>query len=235
MALIANVTIGILAMQGAFAEHQVMLQKLSLKSRMVIVLVRTPEDLARCDALIIPGGESTTIALLARLAGLLGPLREFVKSKPVWGTCAGAILLAQSVEGAKKGGQELLGGISATVARNGWGSQIESFEAPLEVEGMRDPERPFQGVFIRAPVVVALHPSPSDPPIQIVSRISASLLPRTQTLVPYDEDDTDPRDPRTIVALRQGRHLLTSFHPELTKDDRFHEYFVRECVLPTLA
>ncbi|KZT13240.1 SNO glutamine amidotransferase [Laetiporus sulphureus 93-53] len=230
-----DVAIGILAMQGAFAEHQVMLQKLSLKRHIVIVLVRTSEDLARCDALIIPGGESTTIALLARLAGLLGPLREFVKKKPVWGTCAGAILLAQAAEGTKKGGQELLGGMSVTVCRNGWGSQVESFEAPLEVESLRDPDRPFHGVFIRAPVVLSLNPSPTDPPMQIISRISTSLLPHSQTIVPSDEDDTDPRDPRTIVALRQGRHLLTSFHPELTKDDRFHEYFVRECVLSSLS
>ncbi|KAL6304127.1 SNO glutamine amidotransferase [Sparassis latifolia] len=230
-----NVTVGILALQGAFAEHQVMLQKLSVKRRIVIVLVRTEEDLHKCDALIIPGGESTTIALLARLAGLLGPLREFLKTKPVWGTCAGAILLAQSIEGAKKGGQELLGGISVSVGRNGWGSQVESFEAPLEVEGLRDSARPFHGVFIRAPVILALSPSPTDPPIQILSRISTSLLPQSQTLVPHDEDDTDPRDAGTVVALRQGRHLLTTFHPELTKDDRFHEYFVRECVLPSLV
>ncbi|KAH9950112.1 class I glutamine amidotransferase-like protein [Amylocystis lapponica] len=229
------VTIGILALQGAFAEHQIILKRISLKKRIVIVLVRTPEDLQKCDALIIPGGESTTIALLARLAGLLGPLREFLKVKPVWGTCAGAILLAQCIEGAKQGGQELLGGISVTVARNGWGSQVESFEAPLEVEGLRDSSRPFHGVFIRAPVVLALTPSPTDPPITIISRISASLLPASQTLVPPDEDDTDPQSDQTIVALCQGRHLLTTFHPELTKDDRFHEYFVKECVLPCLS
>ncbi|RDX41218.1 SNO glutamine amidotransferase [Lentinus brumalis] len=231
----ANVTIGILALQGAFAEHQVMLQKASLKRRVVIVLVRQQEDLDKCDALIIPGGESTTIALLARLAGLLEPMREFLKTKPVWGTCAGAILLSRWVEGAKKGGQELLGGISVTIERNGFGSQVESFEAPLEVEGLRESNRPFHGVFIRAPVVIGLNPSPTDPPIQIISRISPSLLPASQTVVPLDEDDTDPRDPRTIVALRQGLHLLTTFHPELTKDDRFHEYFVRECVLPTVT
>lgn len=105
--------------------------------------MRTPEDLEVCDALVIPGGgvcdlitnkfqnlqkfartESTTIALLARLSGLLLPLREFLTRKPVWGTCAGAILLAQSVENAKKGGQELLGGMSIAIARNGWGSQV---------------------------------------------------------------------------------------------------------------
>jgi SNO glutamine amidotransferase family len=107
------------------------------------VQVRTTADLDQCDALVIPGGgmfefsyrktgrevltcapESTTIALLARLSGLLDPLREFIARKPVWGTCAGAILLARSVEGAKKGGQELLGGMSITIQRNGWGSQV---------------------------------------------------------------------------------------------------------------
>ena len=90
--------------------------------------------------------------MLARTSGLLEPLRDFLKTKPVWGTCAGAILLARAVEGAKKGGQELLGGMSITVERNGWGSQIESFEAPLEAEGLRESNRPFHGVFIRAPV-----------------------------------------------------------------------------------
>lgn len=126
-----------------------MLKKVNVKHKIVIVLVRTQEDLEKCDALIIPGGgaifflvgvvavificifadsrflaESTTIALLARLAGLLEPLREFMKTKPIWGTCAGAILLSQEVENAKKGGQELLGAMSITIARNGWGSQV---------------------------------------------------------------------------------------------------------------
>jgi len=229
-----NVAIGILALQGAFAEHQVMLMKVNVQAKIVIVLVRTQEDLAACDALIVPGGESTTIALLARLAGLLEPLREFLKTKPVWGTCAGAILLSKSVENAKKGGQELLGGMSITITRNGWGSQVESFEAPLEVDGLRESERPFHGVFIRAPVIVSMEHTPGDPPFTIISRISTGLLPTSQTLVPPDEDDTDPRDARTVVALRQGLHLLTTFHPELTKDNRFHEYFVTQCVLPNI-
>ncbi|KIP04015.1 hypothetical protein PHLGIDRAFT_31560 [Phlebiopsis gigantea 11061_1 CR5-6] len=227
-----DVTVGILALQGAFAEHQVMFQKVSAKRKVVIVLVRTPEDLDKCDALVIPGGESTTIALLARLAGLLEPLAQFLKTKPVWGTCAGAILLSSAVENAKKGGQEVLGGVSVKIARNGWGSQVESFEVPLEVEGLRESNRAFHGIFIRAPVVMDLTQSLTEPPIQVISRISSSLLPAS--IGPLDEDDTDPRDPRTIVALRQGKHLLTTFHPELTKDNRFHEYFIVECVLPTL-
>jgi len=102
-----------------------------------VIQVRTPEELKQCDALIIPGGESTTIALLARLSGLMEPLREFVKTKAVWGTCAGAILLSQAVSNPKKGGQELLGGVSVTTMRNGWGSQVTSPLPP--------PARPFVG------------------------------------------------------------------------------------------
>ncbi|KAG5337778.1 hypothetical protein C0989_008903 [Termitomyces sp. Mn162] len=146
-----EVIVGILALQGAFVEHQAMLKKLSLKQKIVVAQVRSVEDLNRCDALIIPGGESTTIAVLARVSDLLEPLRQFVKTKPVWGTCAGAILLSQTVEGTKKGGQEILGGISIAIARNGWGSQVESFEADLDVVGLRNSDKPFKGVFIRAP------------------------------------------------------------------------------------
>jgi pyridoxal 5'-phosphate synthase pdxT subunit len=129
-----------LALQGDFFEHQTKLQMLPFQRQIVVVLVRTVDDLALCDALIIPGGgayitiadcgfirlvlESTSIAILAESSGLLDPLREFTKKKPVWGTCAGAILLAQAVKGAKKGGQELLGSISITIERNGWGSQV---------------------------------------------------------------------------------------------------------------
>ncbi|KAG1740202.1 PdxT/SNO family [Suillus paluster] len=229
-----NVTIGILALQGAFAEHQAALKKLSCQKKIAIVLVRAAEDLSACDALIIPGGESTTIALLAKLAGLLEPLRTFLQKKPVWGTCAGAILLAQAVKNTKKGGQELLGGVSVTVARNGWGSQVESFEAPLSIDGLQDPSVPFMGVFIRAPVILALHPSTRNPPIEIIARLPTNLVPKSQKLMVHNEGDSDPHDPQSIVAVRQGRHMLTTFHPELTNDGRFHEYFVRTCVLPTL-
>jgi len=229
------VTIGILAMQGAFAEHQVMLQKVPTKRKLVIKLIRSVDELGKCDALIVPGGESTTIALLARLAGLLEPLREFAQKKPVWGTCAGAILLSKSAEGTKKGGQELLHGVSIVTLRNGWGTQVESFEAALYVEDIREPNRPFTGVFIRAPVVLSIDPGPTEAPVEIVARLSPDLLPKNQSLVAYDEDGTDPRDSKTVVALRQGSHLITTFHPELTNDNRFHEYFINKCVLPTLS
>ena len=167
-----------------------MLQKLRLQAEISVNLVRSVQDLQTCDALIIPGGgmpftsrrpvpvlthppESTTIALLAKLSGLLDPLREFLKTKPVWGSCAGAVLMSRNVTNAKKGGQDLLGGFSVTTARNGWGSQVgdrfglhptpivynqsfiqvESFETPLIVRLLSQPDRSFQGVFIRAPVL----------------------------------------------------------------------------------
>ncbi|KAF8335555.1 glutamine amidotransferase subunit pdxT [Amanita rubescens] len=225
------VVIGILALQGAFIEHQAALRQLPLSRKISAIQVRTVDDLEKCSALIIPGGESTTIALLAKLSGLLGPLRAFIKTKPVWGTCAGAILLSQAVENstAKKGGQELLGGISITITRNGWGSQVESFEAPLQVTGLRDSRRPFTGIFIRAPVIQMLSPSPGDPPIDVIARLPESLLPQDSKV------SADGTDPKTIVALRQGLHFLTTFHPELTRDDRFHEYFVKECVLSRMT
>ncbi|KAK7049415.1 Senecionine N-oxygenase [Paramarasmius palmivorus] len=209
-----DISIGILALQGAFIEHEASIQRLNRKIR--VIQVRTPEDLEKCDALIIPGGE---------------PLKSFIKSKPVWGTCAGAILLSQSVVGAKKGGQELLGGMSVKIARNGWGSQVESFEAPLDTEGLNDSAKPFNGIFIRAPVILSLTNTKDDPSIQVVARLPLDQVP--QSLI--DQAGEANKEDTTIVAVRQGLHFLTTFHPELTKDDRFHEYFVRECVLGRTA
>ncbi|KAG6375345.1 PdxT/SNO family [Boletus reticuloceps] len=179
---------------------------------------------------LLHSAESTTIALLANLAGLLQPLREFTKTKPVWGTCAGAILLAEAVENPKKGGQELLNGMTLTVARNGWGPQVDSFEAPLIVEGLQNPHNAFTGIFIRAPVITVINSSPDQPPMRVIARLPFGVVPKTAT-TPIDNED----DPRRIVAVQQGNHLLTTFHPELTKDGRFHEYFVRMCVVPFLS
>lgn len=227
-------TVGVLALQGAFAEHKAIISRVT--PRVYTVLVRTPADLAVCDALIIPGGESTSIVLLARLANLLEPLRRFVRTKPVWGTCAGAILLAEGgVEGAKKGGQEVIGGVGVRIGRNGFGSQMESFEADLELNALPDADRPFTGIFIRAPIVLSFTDSDPKRSIEYIARLPAGLLPDS---LPYSvsgdataADRAGSVDPRTVVALRQGRTLLTTFHPELTNDDRFHEYFVRCCVL----
>lgn len=123
----ANVTVGVLAMQGAFREHLHLLSLVELPPACILTTqaVRTPEQLEGCDALIIPGGESTAISLGAQRAGLLEPLRQFVREgKPVWGTCAGMIMLAREASGGKRGGQELLGGIDVRVGRNGFGSQV---------------------------------------------------------------------------------------------------------------
>ncbi|KIJ38764.1 hypothetical protein M422DRAFT_33156 [Sphaerobolus stellatus SS14] len=230
------------SLQGTFVEHQTILSRLRISDTATSsCLVKTPEDLAKCGALIISGGGSTTNALLARLAGLTDPLKAFVQVKPVWGTCAGAISLAENAVGAKKGGQELLGGIAVKMERNGWGSQVESFEAALDIEGLRDPQRPFTGVFIRAPVVLDFMEDPSRPPIEVLVPLPSTLLPQggkeipTPTASPSDDTSVSTGNQRTVVALRQGRHLLTTFHPELTKDDRFHDYFVRSCVYATLS
>ncbi|KAF2087103.1 pyridoxine [Saccharata proteae CBS 121410] len=172
-----NITIGVLALQGAFSEHvQLLRQAISkLKARNIndsesyqweCIEVRTPAELARCDALVLPGGESTTMSLVAQRSGMLEPLREFVKAQrnPVWGTCAGLILLAESANRTKKGGQELIGGLDVRVARNHFGRQTESFTADLNLPFLRDTQglteteastaaQPFRSVFIRAPVV----------------------------------------------------------------------------------
>lgn len=170
-----NLHIGVLALQGAFHEHLVLLrQSAALLSRsptysnisLKFSEVRTPTDLAECDALILPGGESTTMSLVAARSGLLEPLREFVKvrRRPVWGTCAGLILLAESANRTKATGQELIGGLDVRVNRNHFGRQTESFEAELELpfleevdnvveDGAAGTKGKFRSVFIRAPVV----------------------------------------------------------------------------------
>lgn len=184
----ADLTIGVLALQGAFIEHIALLQRaaadLSEKDAardrgdshagaftFTFTLVRTPVELAACSALIIPGGESTAISLIASRTNLLEPLRQFVKvqRKPVWGTCAGLIFLAEEADRGKKDGQELIGGLDVRVVRNWFGRQVESFEADLRLPFLRatdrvsqipdDEEHRFHAVFIRAPVVQKILPS----------------------------------------------------------------------------
>ncbi|KAG8989916.1 hypothetical protein FRB90_002009 [Tulasnella sp. 427] len=259
--IMSTVTVGVLALQGGFHEHLNALARLSIvdpssSSYVTIVTqaVKTPEELGVCDALIIPGGESTTIALLARISGLLDLLKQY--EKPIWGTCAGAILLSRQVVGTKKGGQEVLAKMDLKVGRNGWGSQVESFEADLTVKGMKDESRPFKGVFIRAPVILSLlQTTPGQPPVEVIARLPEEITPSDESAPfsavdalgicipsntglptpPNEREITQPEDLRHLVALRQGNHLLTTFHPELTRDDRFHELFVREFVLPSLV
>ncbi|KAK0312572.1 Senecionine N-oxygenase [Friedmanniomyces endolithicus] len=208
--------------------------------------IRTPPELARCDALILPGGESTSISLIAARTGLLEPLREFVKvaRKPVWGTCAGLILLAESANETKATGQELIGGLDVRVQRNYFGRQVESFEAELQLPFLQD-ARPFHSVFIRAPVVEKVLapattfgsvPSASDddgaapalsstkPPVEILGRLpgrAKSIRDKTATAEDLGEEGD-------IIAVRQGNVFGTAFHPELTGDGRIHRWWLGE-------
>lgn len=186
--------IGVLALQGDFAEHITTLNRIGVENREV----RLAEHLAGLDGLIIPGGESTTIGKLARDFGLIEPLRQYGQEHAIWGTCAGAIFLSQDA----RRDQPLLGLMDITVERNAFGRQIDSFEIDLSVPFLKpvDPdERPYHAVFIRAPII-------------------ESVFGRAETLLRLPD--------QRIVAARQGRLLATSFHPELTDDDRFHRFFV---------
>jgi 5'-phosphate synthase pdxT subunit len=189
------VNIGVLALQGDFAEHVQALRRIGVRA----VEVRLPAHLEELEGLIIPGGESTTIGKLAEAYGMMEPLRQFGRERAIWGTCAGAIFLAKQVDRA----QPVLGLMDIQVSRNAFGRQIDSFETALDVPDLSavDPEcRPFPAVFIRAPIINSVSGS---------ARITASL--------------PDGR----IVAARQGRLLVTAFHPELTGDDRFHQLFAQ--------
>jgi len=188
--------IGVLALQGDFAEHQVMLKSLGVE----VVQVRLSEQLEGLSGLIIPGGESTTIGKLAEDFQMIAPLRQFGQKHAIWGTCAGAIFLSKDIHRP----QPLLQLMDITVVRNAFGRQIDSFETELDVpclgfENGDHTVRPFHAVFIRAPLIEAVHGD-----TQVLSRLP------------------DGR----IVAAQQGRWLATSFHPELTGDDRFHRYFL---------
>jgi 5'-phosphate synthase pdxT subunit len=186
--------IGVLALQGDFAEHLTTLRRIGAQA----VEVRLPEHLEDLDGLIIPGGESTTIGKLAVAYGLVEPLRAFGRQKAIWGTCAGAIFISKDIHRR----QPLLKLMDIMVERNAFGRQVDSFEVDLSVPELLqvDPvERPYHAIFIRAPLIESVQDN-----VQVLAKLS------------------DGR----IVAARQGRMLATSFHPELTADDRFHRYFL---------
>jgi 5'-phosphate synthase pdxT subunit len=185
--------IGVLALQGDFREH---IQAVKMAGHAGLT-VRRPEELVEIDALIIPGGESTTIALLAESFGLIEPIRERITTgMPVYGSCAGMILLADRIlDGAQ--GQATLGGINMTVRRNAFGRQIDSFESELAFDNS-----PLRAVFIRAPWVEEVGKE-----VEVLAEIQGS---------------DGARHP---VAVRQGSLFATSFHPELTGDLRVHRYF----------
>jgi len=190
--------IGVLGMQGNLEEHEVAIRKalsnLGLKGS--IIRVKSKEDLDKTDALVISGGESTTMWKLLRKTGLFDDLRNY--DQPVFGTCAGLILLAKSPSGldadSKKTGQEFLGKINITVNRNAFGRQVDSFSVDIEFS-----KKPFHAVFIRAPAIERVGKG-----VEVLAKCK-----------------------NRIVAARQGNILVTAFHPELTDDTRVHEYFLR--------
>jgi 5'-phosphate synthase pdxT subunit len=190
--------IGVLALQGDFREHINSLSDCGVNA----VAVKTKEEILGIDALVIPGGESTTIAKLARSFDLFDLIKKRISDgMPTYGSCAGMILLADRIEDAIVG-QESFGGIDMTVRRNAFGRQVDSFETDLKFEGITQPT--IKAVFIRAPWV---------------EQVGADV----QVLAEVNIDGS-----KHPVAVRQGNLLATSFHPELTGDNRIHKFFVEQ-------
>jgi 5'-phosphate synthase pdxT subunit len=186
--------IGILALQGAFIEHEKMLKNLGVETQQV----RLSQHLNDLDGLIIPGGESTTITKLAIDFGLFDDLKAFAAEHPVWGTCAGAILLAKD----DQSNPPRLDVMDIQIVRNAFGRQVDSFQADLQVPSLahlNGSNPTYPAVFIRAPIINTVGKK-----VEILARLG------------FDK----------IVAARQGHLLATVFHPELTNDDRFHRYFL---------
>lgn len=184
--------IGVLALQGAFSEHIHMLRQIGVEA----AEVRLPEDLEDLDGLIIPGGESTAIGKLAVMYKLMDPLRQFAVDRPVWGTCAGMILMAKAIGM----DQPLLSVMDIVVERNAFGRQKDSFQEDLYVKVLKNGDSiPFPGIFIRSPRLVQT----KGRAVKIASRADG-----------------------TAVAAVENKLLATAFHPELTSDTRFHQYFL---------
>lgn len=201
--------VGVLSLQGDVREHLRALEASGARTSSV----RSREDLEEVDALVIPGGESTTMSKLAVMFDLIEPLRAAVaEGMPMYGSCAGMIMLAdEALDG--RADQQTIGGIAMVVRRNAFGRQVDSFEADIDVSGL---DAAFPAVFIRAPWVESVGEG-----VEVLARVTQP-----------DRGDSagppgSPGGADTIVAVRQGPLVATSFHPELTGDPRFHEMFVR--------
>ncbi|MCX6455195.1 MAG: pyridoxal 5'-phosphate synthase glutaminase subunit PdxT [Actinobacteria bacterium] len=190
--------IGVLALQGDFREHMVALAEIGIS----VVAVKTAEEITAIDALVIPGGESTTISKLAKSFNLFDLISDRISNgMPTYGSCAGMILVAKSIQDPASG-QDSFGGIDMVVKRNAFGRQVDSFEADLDFKGITEPK--VRGVFIRAPWVESCGPN-----VEVLAKVEI-------------EGNSHP------VAVREGKVLATAFHPELTGDFRVHRYFVEE-------
>jgi len=189
-------TVGVFALQGDVREHLRVLTALGVRA----IGVRRVAELDECDGLVIPGGESTTMSKLARTFDLFEPIRQRIKEGlPVFGTCAGMIMLADRIEDGTAD-QETLGGLDITVRRNAFGRQVDSFEGDLDFAGLADP---VHAVFIRAPWA-----EDAGPGVEVLARVEGG-----------------PAAGR-IVGVRQGSLMATSFHPEVGGDDRVHRLFL---------
>ena len=188
--------VGVLALQGDFREHLFALAECGVEA----IAVKSLEEINRIDALVLPGGESTTIAKLARTFGLFDRIQERIQSGlPTYGSCAGMILLADRITGAAVG-QESFGGMDITVRRNAFGRQVDSFEADLNMRGITSPA--IRAIFIRAPWVESVGSG-----VEVLASVEF-------------DGELHP------VAVQQGNLLATSFHPEITGDNRVHRYFI---------
>ncbi|KAI5814454.1 pyridoxine [Pyronema omphalodes] len=259
-------TVGVLALQGAFSEHIQLLRRaatlITSPYTLNFIEVRTVSQLSQCSALIIPGGESTTMAIIAERNQLLEPLREFVKvsRRPTWGTCAGMILLAESANRTKVGGQELIGGLDVRVNRNHFGRQVESFSEQLKLSFLGEQEKPFSAVFIRAPVVEALLPREAEkeevhaPALKPAGELERQFMSeghvevlaeihrgghlrqgldkadRPREDVEDKERERERKGDARVVAVRQGNVVGCSFHPELTGDVRMHKWWLEQVI-----
>ncbi|KAM9919401.1 hypothetical protein OXX80_012713 [Metschnikowia pulcherrima] len=239
-----NYTVGVLALQGAFAEHLEYLTEASRLPQLTnaafsFIPVRTPVQLSRCDALVVPGGESTSMSLIAERTGMFDPLVEFARQKPVWGTCAGLIFLASEICNARPH-QKALGAMSIRVTRNAFGRQLDSFGEPRDFSDFAPGLADFRTVFIRAPVVSGVTNSSQGmdavgpevqpgAPLQDGVTISAACENKDAVNILHTLENG------LVVAVRQGNKLGTSFHPELSGDCRFHAWFLQEFVVKARA
>jgi len=188
--------IGVLALQGDVSEHVLALERAG-KGKIQAVLVRKSGQIEECDALVLPGGESTTICRQLKSSGLTGELKAAALSgKPILATCAGLVLISQEIMGSSEGLVKPLGLMDIKISRNAFGPQKESFEADLQVKGL---DRPYRAVFIRAPAIGAVGSG-----VEVLASIGD-----------------------TVVAARQKNMLALAFHPELTQDPRIHQIFLK--------
>jgi 5'-phosphate synthase pdxT subunit len=198
---VSTPTIGVFALQGDVREHLRVLTALGVEA----ITVRRPHELEACDGLVIPGGESTTMAKLARTFDLFEPLQKRIDGgMPAFGTCAGMIMLADVVRDGTDD-QETLGGLDIVVRRNAFGRQVDSFETDLRFAGL---DEPVHAVFIRAPWVEEVGPE-----VEVLARV-------------HGGHDVEPGAAGRIVAVRQGSLMATSFHPEVDGDGRIHQLFL---------